>query len=155
MAFESPDDVLEHFGVKGMRWGVQTKRSFSSGKSRQKRTAAQRKSRQERINKVVSGTILTAVAASYAVSIITTLGMTKTHDIPSWGSSDFGGSSSGSSYQSRTRSPTDIINQERDTQMSSLRRMHTEGKMDDAQLQNFQTKLNARYDRRVAEAAGR
>lgn len=33
MTFESPDDVLEHFGVKGMRWGVRRKRgSTSSGK---------------------------------------------------------------------------------------------------------------------------
>jgi len=33
MTFETADDVLEHFGVKGMRWGVRNNRSSGSDRS--------------------------------------------------------------------------------------------------------------------------
>lgn len=40
MSLETPDDVLEHFGVKGMRWGVRNqRRSSSRGSSKKKRIA--------------------------------------------------------------------------------------------------------------------
>lgn len=40
MTFETADDVLEHFGVRGMRWGVRRSRSSSGGKSHKKRNIA-------------------------------------------------------------------------------------------------------------------
>lgn len=48
----------------------------------------------------------------------------------------------------------DIINQERDTQMSSLIRTHKEGQIDKKQLDNFMKILNKRYDRKIFESGG-
>ncbi len=53
---------------------------------------------------------------------------------------------------SRAKSVTDIINDRRNVEVSSLTRMHKEGKMDADQFKNFSTILNARYDRKIAEA---
>ncbi len=53
---------------------------------------------------------------------------------------------------SRVKSAVDIINARRNTEVSALKRMRREGHMDDAQLKNFKSILNARYDRRVAES---
>lgn len=62
MTFETPDDVLEHFGVKGMRWGVRNQRSSSSGKSGVKKKNASKKKRAAQIAVVggiaVAGVIL-------------------------------------------------------------------------------------------------
>ena len=33
MTFETADDVLEHFGVKGMQWGVRKQQAASAGKA--------------------------------------------------------------------------------------------------------------------------
>lgn len=37
--FETADDVLEHFGVRGMRWGVRNQRSSGEGNSSKKKRA--------------------------------------------------------------------------------------------------------------------
>ena len=43
MTFETADDVLEHFGVKGMRWGVRKERSSGSGSSGGKEKTSKKK----------------------------------------------------------------------------------------------------------------
>ncbi len=53
---------------------------------------------------------------------------------------------------SKAKSVADLINDRRNVEVSSLTRMHKEGKMDADQFKNFSTILNARYDRKVAEA---
>ena len=41
--FETADDVLEHFGVKGMKWGVRKNRSGSASEDAQRADAARKK----------------------------------------------------------------------------------------------------------------
>ncbi len=53
---------------------------------------------------------------------------------------------------SKKKSAADFVNERRDTEMYSLRRMHKEGKMDKDQFDNFSKILNDRYDRKVADA---
>jgi hypothetical protein len=43
MTFDTPDDVLEHFGVKGMRWGVRRQRSSDSKVSGGKQKTSKKK----------------------------------------------------------------------------------------------------------------
>lgn len=164
MTFETPDDVLEHFGVKGMHWGVRKKRP--------KPTAAQRRAKTAQRQKVAGRVLLGIAAAAYAVSILDAVGNTRVSDIPphsdpfassfrnnrdySRARSNYDRATSGGSGRPRSpRSAADLINQERDTQISSLRRTHREGHLDAEQLRIFEEKLNRRYDRRVAEAGGK
>lgn len=58
MTFETPDDVLEHVGVKGMKWGVRKKKP--------KLTASQRRARTEQRQKVV-GRVLLGIAAQLRI----------------------------------------------------------------------------------------
>jgi hypothetical protein len=49
MTFETADDVLEHFGVKGMRWGVRNnRRSGSNRNSGSNRSGKQKTSKKKR-----------------------------------------------------------------------------------------------------------
>jgi hypothetical protein len=143
MTFETAEDVLEHFGVKGMKWGVRKKRP--------KPTAAQRRARQQRRDKIVTGVLLTVAAAAYASSILEAVGSTRARDVPPY-SNPFG--SGYSRPRSRPASPADIINQERETKLASIRGHYTQGFIDADQLRNFEASLNTRYDRKVAEAGG-
>jgi hypothetical protein len=155
MTYESAGDILEHFGTKGMKWGVRNNRT-SGGKSKPKLTAQQRQARSERRMRIASNVVLGIAVAG---TILNAVGSTMVGDVPPRSSSSgsyqrSSGSTGSGSSRSRPKSPVDLINQERDTQMASMTRMHAEGRMDDAQFQNFSRTLNARYDRRVREAGG-
>ncbi|MBA2727659.1 MAG: hypothetical protein H0U49_05750 [Parachlamydiaceae bacterium] len=133
------DIYLEHFGVKGMQWGVRNT-SGSKSKSKPKLTAAELRARKKRINSNVNKALAVVVVASYASTILNAYGSTRT-------SAPFPGDS-----PRRTKSAKDLINARRNVEVSSLNRMHREGHMDASQLKNFSAILNARYDRRIAEA---
>lgn len=134
--FDTSDDVLEHFGVKGMKWGVR--------KPKKKLTMAQKAARTERRVKIAGRAIQVAGAAIFIASFMNATGSTRTRDIPPRFSS--------SSRSRTTRSVSDLINQERATQLSSLRGHRDQGFIDDAQFATFKAALNRRYDRRIAEA---
>lgn len=52
--FETADDVLEHFGVKGMKWGVRKNRSGSASEDAQRADAARKKIKTEGGTKALS-----------------------------------------------------------------------------------------------------
>jgi hypothetical protein len=62
MTFETADDVLEHFGVKGMKWGVRQRRSSE-------RTRGQKIRRRVGIAAVVTG-------AAFAATVLSSRGST-------------------------------------------------------------------------------
>lgn len=204
MINQDVDDFLEHFGVKGMQWGVR--------KSSPERTA---KKAQKALNKEARGDLIalqrTGQRYGYGLRYRAKIAEIKSKkENPAYakaykaapggvakrqaaiGISMIAGyifvnaaldRASAKAYQSRrddfrngyrsggpgnggprpgtggsrpssrpTRSAADVINAERDVQISSLRRTHREGFMDDAQLENFLSTLNRRYDRRIADA---
>lgn len=131
------DIYLEHYGKKGMQWGVRNKSNKPKPTAKEKR--AKSKKRKETVNKVASGVITAVMVAGYVSSILAATGGTKTSNIRP-------------PKPARAKSVTDLINDRRKTEVSSLLRMHREGKMDSEQLSNFSRILNARYDRKVADA---
>ncbi len=145
------DIYLEHFGVKGMRWGVSNERSTDNSDKpplTAKEKAKEKKERSEKRKKTVGKVAYGVFVAVYLASFLSEFGDTRTSTIPPRGSSR----PPRPPRAPRAKSVSDIINARRDTEVSSLRRMHREGHMDDDQLVNFKRILNARYDRRIADA---
>ena len=124
------EEFLEHFGVKGMRWGIrnESKKVVLSPKDRAKK----RDRNIKRVHKVAT----TVAAGLYIAALLSSSGNQKASTIK----------------PPRSKSVSDLINARRNVEISSLTRMHKEGKMDADQFKNFSTILNARYDRKVAEA---
>ncbi len=136
----SLEDLVQ-FGVKGMQWGVRNSRTSSSKPpltAKEKREKIRK--RNAKISSVAYTTLGAAYAAVYISSFLRSSGNTRAY-------APFPGDS-----PSRTKSVTDLINSRRNVEVSALKRMHREGHMDSDQLRNFASILNARYDRRVAEA---
>ncbi len=135
------DIYLEHWGVKGMKWGIRNNQSSNkkvskTGSKSKKLTPMQiREKRIKTLNKVVFG----ITATLYVASILSSLGNHKTSTIKP-------------PKAPKAKSVADFINDRRNVEVSSLKRMHAEGKMDADQFKNFSTILNARYDRKVADA---
>jgi hypothetical protein len=161
---------LEHYGKKGMQWGVRQKFRNQRAKSTQKQATlkkgiAQRKptplnkaaankaqktadrakrwekgkpTKTDKRHRAVSASVLGVVGAYVALSIVASFGNRPVSSLP------------------KTPSPKvgDIIRQEHATQLSSLTRMHKEGKMDAAQFKKFSETLGKRYDRKLAEVLG-
>lgn len=160
------DIYIEHFGVKGMRWGVRNERSTARQRYKQRNrerrethklnkygddrfplTAKQRRARQERTVKRVRNGALLAFAAIQVAGAVS-VGREFSRQRASSRSSG----SRASTAAKGAKSVADIINAERDHQISSLRRTHTEGHIDSEQLENFLKILNKRYDRKLFEA---
>ncbi len=176
MSDQEVEEFLEHFGVKGMRWGVQNRslrkeagrqehinrlKKISDGTATREERAAVRKKtgtttkpranrelqnpketkmlinnkRNQKVRDVATGLVVAAWVASLFISNA----KLKTSNIrpPS---------------STKAKSVANLINDRRNVEVSSLTRMHKEGKMDDDQLKNFSKILNARYDRKIAEA---
>ncbi len=128
---------LEHYGKKGMQWGVRNKSNKTPLTAKEKK-----QKRQKRIDKgaqIVGTALYAAVVLSYVSHILNISGGTRTSNIRP-------------PKPERAKSVTDLINDRRSTEVSSLLRMHREGKMDSEQYSNFSRILNARYDRKVADA---
>lgn len=123
---------LEHFGIKGMRWGVKNKKT-SVSKPKKKLTKEQRQMRN--ISRALIGIKLVAGAMFLAAA----LSDKRANTIPK-----------NRSYKSP--SVEQVIRNTQKTQVSSLTRMHKEGKMDAEQYKNFKKILDARFDRKVADA---
>ncbi len=124
---------LEHYGKKGMRWGKR--------KNKPPLTPKQRQKIQERNVKIIQGVMVTVGAALWISALL----------------ADGSGKPSGSYKQATknvppkvARSAADLINDRRNVEVASLKRMHKEGKMDASQQENFLRILNARYDRKIA-----
>lgn len=141
---------LEHFGVKGMKWGVrnfrntQKKRKLNKygDKKAKPLTKSQKESRKDRtITRAIIGTRM-AVGAAFVAAMYASRDKGKLP--PGFRLRDDGPGA---------RTATQIINAERNTQISSLKRTFREGHIDKTQLQNFKEVLNKRYDRRIREAA--
>jgi hypothetical protein len=194
-------DFLEHYGVKGMQWGVRksssekaakqarkalnkearndyadlqrTGQRYGYGKKYREKNAQLKLKRQDpayaKAYRDAPGSIArrqlaigVSMAAGYIfVNAAINRATAKSSSRPSSG--DYrngygpGGPRNGGPRPrpgGPPKSVADIINAERDTQISSLRRTHREGFMDDAQLETFLNTLNRRYDRRIAEATG-
>ncbi len=166
---------LEHFGVKGMKWGVirqryrkaharSTQKRASVYKNiasrdpsihnksmartaqqkadRAKRWEAGKPTRLDKAHRAVSAAWVVAIGGVVTAAIISEHGRTPTRDLP---------------RPSRvTKSSVEqMIRNEHATQLSSLTRMHKEGKMDADQFKKFSESLAKRYDRKIAEALGK
>lgn len=167
------DDYLSHYGKKGMKWGVRQKFRDQRAKSTQKKATlkkgvAQRNpttmnkaearnaqatadsakrwakgtptktDKRNRRDKAVTAGVLLAAGVYLTAGLVSAYGNRTVSSLP------------------KTPSPKvgDFIRQEHATQLSSLTRMHKEGKMDAAQFKKFSETLGKRYDRKLAEALG-
>ncbi len=132
---------LAHYGKKGMRWGV---RKSGSLKTKKKPLTAREKrvknlKRKQAAGKAVSAVVTAAYVATFIGSVFSSPTTNKKY-------SDI------KTPTSKTKSAADFVNERRDTEMYSLRRMYKEGKMDSKQFENFSKILNDRYDRKAAAA---
>lgn len=57
------DDYLEHYGVKGMKWGVRRRSDNSSGSKKSDRTPEEQAARKDRNRKIVKGAAAAALVA--------------------------------------------------------------------------------------------
>lgn len=135
---------LEHFGVKGMRWGVRKQRRLRKYGDRSKGLTKQQKQnrRQRNFNRASAG-LRVAVGAIVVASMFS--------------AADTGPPRTNSSSYTRTakagvKSSKDIINESRNVKIAALRKTFKEGHIDKDQLSKFESAINKRYDRKVAEA---
>lgn len=165
------EDFLTHHGVKGQRWGVRHPESFnrvhrvSAGTETRKLNINRAKSfgggnkdaigkeirnkqnkipltKQERIQRnnrrvAIAKFSVRVVATSLFVAAI----LASNHSTPV-----------NHIKVNKPQSVADIINAERNVKVSSLKRMHKEGKMDSDQAKNFLKILNDRYDKKIVDA---
>lgn len=151
------DVYLEHFGVKGMKWGV--RREGMLERHRERRTIHKRRKLNKYGDPKISRPTMKQrnarrsrnfsrahTALGVAVAVVYIGGMLKLRGDKSLFDSI--------NLQSDTvkKSAKDLINAERSTQLSSLIRTHREGHITKEQLVNFKAILNRRYDRRIVEA---
>lgn len=168
---EEVEDFLAHHGVKGQRWGVRHPESFD----RIHRVAAGTETRKLNINKAknldggnkdsiskeirnkqnkipltkqerIDRNTRRVAIAKFSVRVVaTTLFvaaiLASNHSTPV-----------NHIKVNKPQSVADIINAERNVKVSSLKRMHKEGKMDKDQAKNFLKILNDRYDRKIVDA---
>lgn len=148
---------LGHHGVKGQKWGVRRQRLKEArkrqniktyGDKTKPHTKAQREARQERNTRRVRTGARVAIGAAYVAASIARKQAFKENEERLRA----GGSSTHTTARG-AKTVKDILNSERDVKVSSLKRMHAEGKMDDNQAKNFLKILNDRYDRKIADAA--
>lgn len=165
------DAYLEHFGVKGMKWGViRQKYRKSRAKSARRNASLQKKvnrmnpnlanaaaarqsqriadratrwekgtpTKADKFHRAASAAFAAGLGGVIVASIISSHGQTPSSRIPH---SSFGKST-----------VEQAIRNEHASQLSSLKRMHQEGKMDSDQFKKFSASLAKRYDRKVAEA---
>jgi len=155
------EDFLEHVGVKGMKWGTRKSSSDKNNNQGSKSstkpplTAKQKKEKdrkkQEIFNKVLSAGVATVYAAMFISSILVSAENQKFKD-QNARNQNSRNQKTNITRPPKPKSAADIINDRRNVEVSSLKRMHREGKMDADQLKNFSTILNARYDRKVDAA---
>jgi hypothetical protein len=148
------DAFLEHHGVKGMKWGVrrsiniqrQRRAKKYGDKSKKPLTLAQKRARHER--NIGRASVGLRIAAGTLVAATLLARAKAGPNIPN----DFRlGGDGGKTFAKGAKTAKDIINAERDSQLSSLIRTHKEGHIDKDQLTNFMKILNARYDRKLAD----
>jgi hypothetical protein len=140
------DRYLEHYGVMGMKWGIRNdQRSQGSNKVASKSTSKSKPKKRKLTSKQKAArNIKITNAAIYGIGAAMMVGAILT--------SSAGQQRASTVRPPRAKSAVDLINARRNTEVSSLIRMRREGHMDDDQLKNFKSILNARYDRRVMES---
>lgn len=155
------EDFLVHHGVKGQRWGVRHPESFD----RTHRVAAGTETRKLLLNRAKSldgGNNQNKIALTKQERIVRNrrrVAITK-FSVRVIATSLFVAAILASSHSTpvnhikinKPQSVKDIINAERNVKVSSLKRMHKEGKMDSDQAKNFLKILNDRYDRKLVDA---
>jgi hypothetical protein len=171
MIHQEDVDFLEHFGKKGMKWGVRKGPSLSKqekkaakdqkyGVKGKKKTIPQKAARFERNAKRANTTLVVAAGAIYIASIIV---QSKNPNLGGPGkaytnNSNFrfgGGGSSGSarsSYAKGASTVSDILNNERGVKIDAINKTFKEGFIDAAQRENFVAKMNARYDKKIVDS---
>ena len=134
--FIDEEVYLEHYGVKGMKWGVRRERRKAklAAMTPKERAAAKRK-RKRRINNGIS----LALGAIWLGLFLSEKGSRPPpRDFPN---------------KRRAQQTVDqIINAERDLKIDAIIRTHREGHIDKEQMQNFVDAMNKRYDRKVKDA---
>lgn len=66
MTFETADDVLEHFGVKGMKWGVRKQSDSSSGRKGSSKQKTSKKKRAIQVAAVTGAVVASVIVAHHA-----------------------------------------------------------------------------------------
>lgn len=177
----SEDDFLEHFGVKGMKWGqrkavtaeVQAKRDKKAGYYTNRSANIQREIDKLDLRTPRSAMAARDIAATRHVLMKAKMRSDKDAEAKRAGKLSsqqkknlvVGGAVIGIFIASKmsqrasslpkgppSNSVADVIRKTKEEQMYSLTRMHKEGKMDAAQYKAFAAKLNERYDKKIAEA---
>jgi len=160
---------LEHYGQKGMKWGVR-KQKHLVNRAKRAQKAANFNKRMAKVNpnaindqaakrsqvkadrfkrraqgketgadkaiRAVHGAVYVSAGALVVASIMSSHGKTPVNRIP----------------KKPVSGVEATIRQAHAVKLSSLTRMHAEGKMDAAQFKNFSEALAARYDRKVVDA---
>lgn len=134
---------LEHYGKKGMQWGVRTAKTAGRGvKTGAQATGRGTKRAAKATGKFIKDDPKRAAFIGFGlvyagVLIAGALGQ-KSVDSPGFGT--------------KTQSVSDLINQERDHKVSSIIRTHKEGHIDKDQMNKFLNTLNKRYDQKLHDA---
>lgn len=150
-------DFLEHHGVKGQKWGIRNRlrKTFGfpvrssqphgshdpSNKGSSTFVKNVKKFGKEHREGIILGTKIALTAAFVAASLKAD-GTRRVKDVPNYGS-----------YTKHAGTVKDVIHAEHAKQASSLLRMHQEGKMDKAQYAHFKKILDARYAKKIMDAA--
>lgn len=146
---EEVNAFLEHFGAKGMKWGVRKSKAERDSTPKKKKpplTKQQRiKRNQFRKQVAVSG----ALVGFYLSMEIVSRKLMEGPSIPS--GFKLGGDSGSTSGHRGSKSAKDLINDRRDVKINSVKKTLAEGFIDKEQAANFISKLNRKYDLKVSQ----
>lgn len=177
---EEVDEFLEHYGVKGMQWGVRTggklgrahQKHLNNKASRLQKSAADQealidhypndpgvrymakkaRSRADRATRRAEGNETGKDKAIRYASNATKVAMGAA--FISLAIKAHSETKVSAARPKHVDEAADLLHREYEKQLYSLRRMHQEGKMDADQFKRFSETLGNRYARKIADAGG-